>query len=94
MARWTGIPVEKLVEGEREKLLHLADVLHKRVIGQDEAVTKVSEAILRSRAGIANPNRPIGQLPLPGPHRRRKTSWPRPWPRACSTARRTWSAST
>ena len=55
VARWTGIPVEKLVEGEREKLLHLDDVLHKRVIGQDEAVTKVSEAILRSRAGIANP---------------------------------------
>ena len=53
VARWTGIPVEKLVEGEREKLLHLDDVLHKRVIGQDEAVTKVSEAILRSRAGIA-----------------------------------------
>ncbi|HJD21567.1 MAG TPA: AAA family ATPase, partial [Candidatus Gemmiger faecigallinarum] len=62
VARWTGIPVEKLVEGEREKLLHLADVLHKRVIGQDEAVTKVSEAILRSRAGIANPNRPIGSF--------------------------------
>ena len=60
VARWTGIPVEKLVEGEREKLLHLDDVLHQRVIGQDEAVTKVSEAILRSRAGIANPNRPIG----------------------------------
>ena len=58
VARWTGIPVEKLVEGEREKLLHLDDVLHQRVIGQDEAVTKVSEAILRSRAGIANPNRP------------------------------------
>ena len=58
VARWTGIPVEKLVEGEREKLLHLDDVLHQRVIGQDEAVTKVSEAILRSRAGIANPKTP------------------------------------
>ena len=67
MARWTGIPVEKLVEGEREKLLHLDDVLHKRVIGQDEAVTKVSEAILRSRAGIANPNRPIGSFLFLGP---------------------------
>ena len=66
-ARWTGIPVEKLVEGEREKLLHLADVLHKWVIGQDEAVTKVSEAILRSRAGIANPNRPIGSFLFLGP---------------------------
>ena len=67
VARWTGIPVEKLVEGEREKLLHLADVLHKRVIGQDEAVTKVSEAILRSRAGIANPDRPIGSFLFLGP---------------------------
>ncbi len=67
MARWTGIPVEKLVEGEREKLLHLDDVLHQRVIGQDEAVTKVSEAILRSRAGIANPNRPIGSFLFLGP---------------------------
>ena len=67
VARWTGIPVEKLVEGEREKLLHLDDVLHKRVIGQDEAVTKVSEAILRSRAGIATPNRPIGSFLFLGP---------------------------
>ena len=67
VARWTGIPVEKLVEGEREKLLHLDDVLHKRVIGQDEAVTKVSEAILRSRAGIANPTRPIGSFLFLGP---------------------------
>ena len=67
VARWTGSPVEKLVEGEREKLLHLDDVLHKRVIGQDEAVTKVSEAILRSRAGIANPNRPIGSFLFLGP---------------------------
>ena len=67
VARWTGIPVEKLVEGEREKLLHLDDVLHQRVIGRDEAVTKVSEAILRSRAGIANPNRPIGSFLFLGP---------------------------
>lgn len=67
VARWTGIPVEKLVEGEREKLLHLDEVLHRRVIGQDEAVTKVSEAILRSRAGIANPNRPIGSFLFLGP---------------------------
>lgn len=67
VARWTGIPVEKLVESEREKLLHLDDVLHRRVIGQDEAVTKVSEAILRSRAGIANPNRPIGSFLFLGP---------------------------
>ena len=67
VARWTGIPVEKLVEGEREKLLRLPEVLHQRVIGQDEAVQKVSDAILRSRAGIANPNRPIGSFLFLGP---------------------------
>ena len=67
MARWTGIPVEKLVEGEREKLLRLPEVLHQRVIGQDEAVQKVSDAILRSRAGIANPGRPIGSFLFLGP---------------------------
>ena len=67
VARWTGIPVAKLVEGEREKLLRLPDVLHRRVIGQDEAVQKVSDAILRSRAGIANPNRPIGSFLFLGP---------------------------
>ena len=67
VSRWTGIPVTRLMEGEREKLLHLPDVLHKRVIGQDEAVNKVSEAILRSRAGIADPNRPIGSFLFLGP---------------------------
>ena len=65
--RWTGIPVQRLVEGEREKLLHLDEILHKRVIGQDEAVQKVTEAIIRSRAGIANPNRPIGSFLFLGP---------------------------
>ena len=65
--RWTGIPVSKLMEGEREKLLHLDDLLHKRVIGQDEAVSRVSEAILRSRAGIQDPNRPIGSFLVLGP---------------------------
>lgn len=67
VARWTGIPITKLMEGEREKILHLDDVLHKRVIGQNEAVTKVTEAILRSRAGIADPNRPIGSFLFLGP---------------------------
>ena len=67
VGRWTGIPVSKLMEGEREKLLHLDEVLHKRVIGQDEAVQKVSEAILRSRAGIQDPNRPIGSFLFMGP---------------------------
>ncbi len=65
--RWTGIPVSKLMEGEREKLLHLEDILHERVVGQEEAVTKVSEAILRSRAGIQSPNRPIGSFLFLGP---------------------------
>ena len=67
VSRWTGIPVTKLVESERTKLLHLDDELHKRVIGQDEAVRKVAEAILRSRAGIQDPNRPIGSFLFLGP---------------------------
>ena len=67
VSRWTGIPLNKLMEGEREKILHLDEILHKRVIGQDEAVTKVTEAIIRSRAGIADPNRPIGSFMFLGP---------------------------
>ena len=67
VSRWTGVPVSKLAESDREKLLKLEDILHKRVIGQDEAVKKVSEAILRSRAGIADPNRPIGSFLFLGP---------------------------
>ena len=67
VARWTGIPVSKLVEGERKKLLRLEDILHERVIGQNEAVQKVSEAILRSRAGIQDPNRPLGSFLFLGP---------------------------
>lgn len=67
VSRWTGIPVSKLMEGEREKLLHMEDILHKRVIGQDEAVRKVSDAILRSRAGIQDPNRPLGSFLFLGP---------------------------
>ncbi len=67
VARWTGIPVARLKEGEREKLLRLDEDLHKRVVGQDEAVEKVSEAILRARAGISDPNRPIGSFLFLGP---------------------------
>ena len=67
VARWTGIPVSKLVEGEREKLLAMESILHKRVIGQDDGVTKVSEAIIRSRAGIRDPKRPIGSFMFLGP---------------------------
>ena len=67
ISRWTGIPVTKLMEGEREKILNLDKVLHKRVIGQDEAVEKVSEAIMRSRAGIKDPRKPIGSFLFLGP---------------------------
>ena len=67
VGRWTGIPVSRLMEGEREKLLRLPEILHKRVIGQDEAVDRVSDAILRSRAGIQDPNRPIGSFLFLGP---------------------------
>ncbi|MBR1760014.1 MAG: ATP-dependent chaperone ClpB [Schwartzia sp.] len=67
VSRWTGIPVTKMLTGEREKLVHLADVLHERVVGQDEAVTVVSQAILRARAGIKDPNRPIGSFIFLGP---------------------------
>ena len=67
IARWTGIPVTKLMESEREKLLRLEDTLHERVIGQDEAVKRVAEAILRSRAGIQDPNRPLGSFLFLGP---------------------------
>ena len=67
VAKWTGIPVSRLVEGERQKLLHLDETIHKRVIGQDEAVQRVTEAILRSRAGISDPNRPIGSFMFLGP---------------------------
>src|SRR6266705_4174284 len=67
VSRWTGIPVSRLVEGEREKLVHLAEHLHKRVVGQDDAVTAVANAVLRARAGIKDPNRPIGSFNFLGP---------------------------
>jgi len=67
VARWTGIPVNKLVESEKDKILHLEDIMHQRIIGQDEAVKKVSDAILRSRAGISDPNKPIGSFMFLGP---------------------------
>ena len=92
--RWTGIPVARLMEGEREKLLHLEDILHRRVVGQDEAVRLVSEAILRSRAGIADPGKPIGSFLFLGPPAWARPSWPRPWLRPCLTARKIWCAST
>ena len=87
VGRWTGIPVTKLMEGEREKLLHMDEVLHKRVIGQDEAVEKVSEAILRSRAGIQDPNRPLGSFLFLGPTGVAKQNWQKHLQRRCSTMR-------
>ncbi len=94
ISRWTGIPLARLVEGEREKLLHLDETLHKRVIGQDEAVERVADAILRARAGIRDPRRPIGSFLFLGPRAWARRNWPRRWPSACSTRRRIWCAST
>jgi ATP-dependent Clp protease ATP-binding subunit ClpB len=67
VSRWTGVPVTKLLEGEMQKLLHLEDELHQRVIGQDEAVTAVAEAVIRARSGLKDPNRPIGSFIFLGP---------------------------
>ncbi|GAB1537385.1 hypothetical protein NUACC21_00250 [Scytonema sp. NUACC21] len=67
ISKWTGIPISKLVESEKEKLLHLEDELHRRVVGQQEAVTAVADAIQRSRAGLADPNRPIASFIFLGP---------------------------
>ena len=67
VSRWTGVPVSRLLAGEVQKLLHLADELHKRVVGQDEAVTAVAEAVVRARAGMQDPNRPIGSFIFLGP---------------------------
>ena len=67
VSRWTGVPVTKLLEGEMQKLLHLEDELHKRVIGQDEAVTAVAEAVMRARSGLKDPDRPVGSFIFLGP---------------------------
>ena len=67
VSRWTGVPVTRLLEGEMQKLLHLEDELHKRVVGQDEAVTAVAEAVIRARSGLKDPNRPIGSFIFLGP---------------------------
>ena len=90
VSRWTGIPVSKMLEGEREKLLKMEDALHERVIGQDEAVKTVSDAIRRSRAGLSDPNRPNGSFPPAS----EKPSCARPWQSSCSTVATRWCAST
>jgi len=94
VSRWTGIPVSRMLEGEREKLLRMEESLHARVIGQDEAVTAVSDAIRRSRAGLSDPNRPIGSFLFMGRPVSARPSCARRWPSSCSTPRKPWCAST
>ncbi len=88
VGRWTGIPVSRLLEGETEKLLKLEDLLHQRVVGQEEGVRAVADAVLRARSGIKDPNRPIGSFLFLGP------TWRGHWPPCCSTTRRISSEST
>lgn len=95
VARWTGIPVTRLLQSERDKLIHLPDKLHERVIGQDEAVQAVSDAVLRTRAGLSDPSRPQGLVHFPRPDRVwARRSCARPWPKRSLTAKRTSCAST
>lgn len=93
LARWTGIPVSRMMESEREKLLRMEQELHHRVIGQNEAVDAVSNAIRRSRAGLADPNRPIGSFLFLGPTGVGKQSFVRRWRTLCLIATRRWSVS-
>ena len=88
ISKWTGIPVAKLQQGEREKLLDLPAELHKRVVGQDEAVQSVCEAIQRSRAGLSDPNRPIASFMFLGPTGVGKTELAKHWRTFCSTPRK------
>ena len=95
VARSTGIPVSKLMQGEREKLLQMEGKLHERVVGQDEAIQAVSDAIRRSRAGLSDPNRPLGSASSSwAPPASARPSCARRWPASCSTAKTTWCAST
>ena len=94
VSRWTGIPVTKMMTGEREKLLHLDETLHERVVGQDEAVSVVSDAIIRARAGIKDPNRPIGSFIFLGPTGVGKTELAKTLAEASSMMNGTSSAST
>ena len=85
VSKWTGIPVSRLMEGEMAKLLHMEEALHERVVGQDEAVDAVANAIRRSRAGLSDPNRPIGSFIFLGPPAWERRSWPGRWRGSCST---------
>ncbi len=88
VSRWTGVPVSKLLEGEKEKLLHLGDELHKRVIGQDEAVDAVAEAVIRARSGLKDPNRPIGCSSSSARPASARRNWPGHSRSSSSTTRR------
>ncbi len=95
VARWTGIPVDRLLEGETEKLIHMEERLHERVVGQDEAVEAVANALRRARSGLQDPNRPIGSFVFLGPTGVGKTELARAlWPSSCSTTSARWSGST
>ena len=88
VAKWTGIPVDKLLEGEREKLLNMEDRLSERLVGQEEAILAVSNAVRRARSGLQDPNRPIGSFIFLGPTGVARPSWPALWPTSCSTTSR------
>ena len=91
VSRWTGIPVSKMLEGDREKLLRMESALHDRVVGQDEAVVAVSNAVRRSRAGLSDPNRPNGSFLFPGPNRVSvKPNCASHWLTSSTTAKRPW----
>ena len=94
VARWTGIPVVKLLEGEKEKLLRLGDHLHKRLIGQEEAVQAVADAVIRARSGLKDPNRPIGSFIFLGLRASAKPNWRERWQSFCLMMKRTWCDST
>jgi ATP-dependent Clp protease ATP-binding subunit ClpB len=92
VSRWTGVPVDKMLEGQRDKLLRMEDELGKRVVGQAEAVHAVATAVRRARAGLQDPNRPIGSFMFLGPPASARRSSPRRSPTSCSTTRPPWSA--
>ena len=88
VSRWTGIPVTRLQEAETARLMRMEDELHASVVGQDEAIKAMSRAIRRSRAGLKDPNRPIGSFIFSGPTGSARRSWPARWPSSCSPTRR------
>ena len=88
VAKWTGIPVSRMLEGEKLKLVHMEERLADRVVGQEEAVRAVSNAVRRARSGLQDPNRPFGSFIFLGPPAWARPSWPGPWPSFCLTRNR------